>query len=533
VRGGGPAGRGALAAGGLALLIGLAGSGNRFVYDDVQAIVENPLVHGLGHSFEIWRSAYWPLGLLYRPLTVQFFAIEWWLGGGSPIPFHVANAVLYFLVTLLVARIGQRLLSPPGGLAAGLLFAVHPVHVEVVANGVGQSELLAGLFVLLALDRFLSWRTDPAGFAGPRRLALAGLYALAVAGKETGYVLPLLLLAVILLDPGPGGRRAELRAARPLFLLLGAVAAAGLLIRVILFGGLAGEIPQLPLRGLGTTGRAVAMLGVAPEWARLLLVPLRLQAHYGPPGLSVSPTLGPAQLTGLGLAAGTLVLFGLAARRAPPVAIGLAWLGAGLLPVSNLPAATGVLLAERTLFLPSVGFSLVVGGLVSLVAGQPAPPAWRRIGFLAGVFGLGLLAGRSLARTRVWKDQETFFAQLERDAPDSYRAQLTAGIYYKGQGRFAEAERAIHRAWLLYRDDPSVFEEYGQLFRVQRRCDRALPVLEEGVSRHPEATVVRARLVECALALGDTGRARRVAWEAVQLGQSEFQSTLDRLAPAR
>lgn len=515
-------------AGALALLVALPSLVNGFVYDDLPAIVANPTVT-IGDFPSIWTSPYWPLGLLYRPLTIQLFALEWQAGGGSPVPFHVVNALLYLAVTVLVARVARRWLPPAGALTAGLVFAAHPVHVEVVANAVGQSELLAGLFVLLAVDRYLAWRDDPIGFGPARRAALAVCYGLAIAAKETGYVLPVLLLGIEFLGAEPGSARRRLRAAGSLLLLLGGVAIAALLVRVILFGGLWGESPQVPLRGLGMMQRAVAMLAVIPQWARLLLFPAHLQAHYGPPEIPVSASLSGPHLLGLLILAGFLALCGWAVRRAPPLAVGLGWTAIALLPVSNLPAATGILLAERTLLLPSVGVAVGLGWL--------AGTAMQRVRSRAGLFTLqaglvlvlGLAGWKFVARSPVWRDQDRFFAALERDAPGSYRAQLTAGVYYRGARRYPDAERALHRAWLLYRDDPAVFQEYGQLYRIQGRCDRGLPIFAEGVERHPDETVVRARLIECALAVGDTNRARQVARDAVQRGRSEFEGTLKRL----
>lgn len=514
-------------AGGLAFLVALPSLGNGFVYDDVPAIVANPIVTA-GHFLGIWTSPYWPLGLLYRPLTVQLFALEWQAGGGSPIPFHVVNAILYVAVTLLVARIARRWLPPVGALIAGLGFAVHPVHVEVVANGVGQSELLAGLFVLIAVDRYLAWRDDPAGFTTGRRVALAACYVLAIAAKETGYVLPVLLLGIELISGEPGSRR-RLKPAGYVLLLLGGVAIAGLLLRVILFGGLAGETPQVPLRGLGMVTRSVAMLAVIPHWTRLFLFPVHLQAHYGPPEIPVSASLDPQHLLGLALLLLFLGFFGWAVSRARPVAIGLAWVAIALFPVSNLLAATGVLLAERTLFLPSVGLAVILGWLGGEAVQRVRPPAGRHTVQVVLLVLLVAAGWRFMARSAVWRDQNGFFAALERDAPGSYRAQLSAGVYYKGERRYEDAERLLHRAWSLYRDDPAVFEEFGQLYRIQGRCDRGLPILAEGVERHPDETVVRARLIECALALGDTNRARQVAREGVQRGRNEFEGTLKRL----
>src|ERR1041384_7811533 len=68
---------------GLAAATAAPSLGNGFVYDDVPAIVENPLLHSLSQSAHIWVSSYWRAGMLYRPLTIQLFALEWRGGGGG------------------------------------------------------------------------------------------------------------------------------------------------------------------------------------------------------------------------------------------------------------------------------------------------------------------------------------------------------------------------------------------------------------------------------------------------------------------
>jgi hypothetical protein len=144
----------------LAAALALPSLFNGFVYDDVLVILQNPLVHGLSHSGELWHASYWPAGLLYRPLTSQLFALQWALGAGSPLVFHAVSILLAAVTAGLVFRLCSRLLPPPAALLAALLFAVHPVHVEVVANVVGQAELLAAICALLAVERYLAWSAE-------------------------------------------------------------------------------------------------------------------------------------------------------------------------------------------------------------------------------------------------------------------------------------------------------------------------------------------------------------------------------------
>lgn len=513
-----------LAVAALAAITALPSLWNRFVYDDVYVIVQNELVHSLASAPDIWRSGYW-MGVLYRPLTIQLFSVEWALGGGHPMAFRAVSILLAVLTAVLVWRLARRLLEPLPAAVAAALFAVHPVHVESVANTVGQSELLTAVFTMLAVERYLAWRVQ-GEIGAARRLTLAALTLLAIFSKETGYAAPLLMGAAELTV-----FRAPRRIALPVFALQAAAVLAGLLVRLGVLGSLSGGgTPTAALSGLSFWDRAGGMLAIVPEWTRLLLWPSHLQAEYGPPALSVADAPAGARLLGavLLLMAGALVMWSWPRRKA--VILGVLWIALTLGPVSNLLAPTGIVLAERTLFLPSVGAVLLMAGLGGALADR-LPPAVRRATAMALLALIGIAGIQSARRTLVWRSQSVFFARLEVEAPRTYRAQYTVSRFYYGERRFPEAERAARRALELYRKDSNVHDQLGQVLRTMGRCQEAVPIFAEGVTIAPEETTIRSRLIECSLAIGDTASARRIAEEAVRLGQSEFESTVQRLRP--
>ena len=516
----------------LAAVPAVAGLGNGFVYDDVPVILQNPLVHGLAGSAAIWHSSYWPAGRLYRPLTSQLFALEWTVGGGKPLLFHAFSLLLAVIVAVLVFRLVRRVLEMPGpygtlgaSLLAAALFALHPVHVEVIANVVGQSELLAASFAVLAVERYLAWRA--AGEVGTsRRLLLAGLTLLAMLSKEIGVVVPLLLAAAEL---------SVLRRPRPmlaaLYVLQVAAIVVALLMRWSVLGSLVGENPVRALQGMSAGARAIAMLAVVPQWARLLLWPAHLQAEYGPPALAITTRLTAGHWLGWFMLAGFALLWVLTRRRAPAIGFGLLWIALALAPVSNLVATTGLVVAERVLFLPSVGLAIGLGGASAWLWSRlriqgTAVRAVRAVMAVSLVLAAGV---RSLNRNAAWRSQPAFFDQLLRDAPRSYRAQYVASRYFFGERDYASAERAARTALALYPDDARIHEQLGQVLRVEGRCGDALPVLEAGLGLEPEGTILRSRLIECALATGDTVRARTVAQDGVRRGLTEFEAMLRRL----
>ena len=119
--------------------------GNGFAFDDQGVIVGSTIVTA-GDPLEALTAPWWPAdqdaGRLWRPLTLSSFAAEWWLGNGEPLLLHAVNVSLHAGITLLVVLLVWGSAGSWSVLAGGLLFAVHPVHVEAVANAVGRAELL-------------------------------------------------------------------------------------------------------------------------------------------------------------------------------------------------------------------------------------------------------------------------------------------------------------------------------------------------------------------------------------------------------
>ncbi len=182
------------------------------------------------------------------------------------------------------------------------------------------------------------------------------------------------------------------------------------------------------------------MLAISLEWWRLLLFPVRLSADYNPAQLSVTTALTVRH----GLAAVVWITAGLAAwrlrGRVPGVAAGLVWLVLTILPVSNVIVPTEVIVAERTLFLPSWGVMLALAALGASVPWPQRAKAW--------LLGVALVAGagRSVARVPVWRDDQTFFAAQQRDAPRSFRTLWLEGLEAFRQGDLARGERLLEAA---------------------------------------------------------------------------------------
>jgi tetratricopeptide (TPR) repeat protein len=334
--------------------------------------------------------------------------------------------------------------------------------------------------------------------------------AFAIGCKELAATLP---AAVVLLYVGRGaGVRAALRpAAAALLPILGYYVVhewvgAGILSA----GGTASGLERL-----GMAQRTWAMLPLSLEWWRLLLWPAHLSADYSPGDLVPRTGLTAAHFAGALVWAAA----GWAAWRwrktVPGIAIGLVWMIVTVSPVANIVVPTELLVAERTLYLPSFG---IVFALASVGMAWPWP-ARRRIALLAVVLVAG--AARSITRVSVWHDDEAHFQALKRDAPHSYRTLWMVGKDEFQAGRWGSGERLLREAIELApavtgpRFDLARFYWDAGLYRPAADQLTAATAVDSGFV--PAWTLLPRAL----LAAGDTVRARIAAREALRLFPDE------------
>lgn len=451
---------------GVALAASATSLRNGFAYDDVSAIAGDRRIHSLKHLPRLLVSPYWTGDVrdkVYRPLTTAAFALAWAAGEGSPLPFHAANVALHLAVVALVLTLAGAVLAR-GAVVAALWFAVHPVHVEAVANSVGFAELLAAAAYLGAV---LAYRAEGEAAAtapaGVRRAVLAlvvlGCAALALGAKEHALTLPAALLLVDVWEWRQSKESLRSLAPRRAALWLGVVAlgAGYLAARQAVVGSIGAGSVAPGLERLGIGGRVMVMVPALVVWARLFLVPLRLSVDYAPDAFTPSVIPSPAHLSGAALIVAVAVAAWSARRRMPALTFGLAWIVITASVATNLLVPTGVLLAERVLYLPSVGAAIAIAAL------------WERLPTSGAVWAatavaLALLAARSLERIPVWHDQERFYQGLIRDAPNSYHSRWARGARAFEQGDARTGEREYFAAIRLHPQDAALIQELGERY---------------------------------------------------------------------
>jgi protein O-mannosyl-transferase len=507
----------------LALASSLTSMANGFAFDDLAIIVNDTRVHTLAWR-ELLGSSYWGSRFgasLYRPLTTVAFAIEWALGRGTPWVFHLASVLLYASVCVALFAVARRVLTAMGAWLAAAFFAVHPVHVEAVANVVSQSELLTALWSLIALALYLRARASGRAPSAQATVAILLLSAAAFLSKEHGFVLPGVLLAAeatVVRDARPP--RERFRALWPLGSALSITAVALLALRSTVLGGLIGE--QMVVE-MDWPTRIWTIFGIVPDWIRLFLWPAHLSADYSPHTVRVLTEPSLAIVPGVVLLVGGAALLALAMRRARPAAFGLLWTVIAMVPVSNL--FSGFLIAERTLLLPSAGVCIALGWLFSFALERvgassdrgirrAVPAVWAVVVVL-----LALGTWRSAWRQLVWKDNATLFAQMVKDSPLGYRAHYLYGVSLFEQGKPTAGERELRQAIALNEVDSDPRNYLATQYRMANLHAQAIPLYREALRLNPYRPDSRYGLAHALMETGDLRGARVHADSGLAGGQ--------------
>lgn len=385
----------------LALLAYVNSFPGAFILDDHTIVEFNPLVTSFD-PIAILRSEYWGPNLhsgLYRPLTIFSLALNQALLGPAPWGFHLVNLLLHGSVALLLFVVLRRWdFSAAIALLAAAIFAVHPLHCEVINEVIGRSELLAALFALAALAF--------ARRAGRHHdLLVSASFLLALFSKEHTITL---LVILPLFDAFAEKSWQVWRRRWPLYAGLLAVAVLWLIWKE--FGVLHSGRPEIPhplfvpLYYLSPIDRIVAALQLQWLYLGKLLLPLQQQAVYSgtnffTPGLKTLSFIAWMSVGGV-FTLIALVLTGI--RRWSPLAFSLLLYLLAILPTANLLFPISVNFAERLMYFPSLWFSLFIAlALTWLLRNSSNPKAY----YLTGCLYVALLLTLCLARNPAFADE--------------------------------------------------------------------------------------------------------------------------------
>ena len=516
---------------------------NCFVLDDREAILTNFDVIQGNPLREIFRNDFWGVSMShpeshksYRPITILSFRLQFDFHGLSPVAFHSVNVFLHSMLTLLFTSSCFSITeSRSVALLSGLLFGVHPIHTEAVAGLVGRAEILSGLFYVAAFISYLeseSWNKSPAARLLCFLLSLAFVF-LSLLSKEQGItILGLFVVDLLLRIVWEDSRISVVRWVKITAILLSGVMMCYW--RIFYVGGGTqpafkdSDNPAALSNSSLTRTLTYSYLGALNLW--LLLCPYWLCCDWSMGSIELVHTMYDVRLLAtagaLLLTAGITIhsVIGVSFFRDRTVLFSLLLMALPYLPASNLLFPVGFVIAERVLYLPSMGFHLLVSiGACRVVRHYRHRLVRDSVSVL--LFLLVLLHScQTVRRNSQWYSEETLSLSGLQINPSNAKLVLSVGNDYAQKGlticekyyreaielrpnyeaawsnlgfvlfnmnRSQEAEQCYLQAVAIKWDHVDANVNYAHFLRIKERWPEAAERYQIVLSRRPSYGLIR------------------------------------------
>lgn len=449
-------------------------------------------------------------GYGYRPLPMISFAIEKQVFGFNPQLSHLFNLLLYLSLLWVLLNCLRSLLKayPPWiPFLTVLLFALHPLHTEVVVSLKNREELLVSLFGFLALLQFIRYAEKP---AKPRLLCGFLMMALGVLSKAT--LAPFMLAIPLLLW---------------VFNMLSLKRSVVLAVTLTSFTALAYFLPvqlmsidlgretyffENPLSFLPVIDRLPTALNSFLIYLKLLLFPYPLLSYYGYNQVEVLNWQSPELYMALALVIGLIVCFAYSFRRNKLFAAGLMLLVLFISPYLNFPFAVPGMIAERFAFNAVLGLALMLIGIIhqnpfKSVVRKVTPKLRKRVIPLL-LLAVITFVTLDMRRTGEWKDFYTLMKADTQRAPDSFKLNMMYGdvtqVRLNGttdvrmrSELLEETIAAYKQAIAIYPDHADVYNNLGVVYTLKRDFVSAIFNLLQAVERGQDKAETYFNIAAC------------------------------------
>ncbi|MBT0664492.1 tetratricopeptide repeat protein [Geobacter pelophilus] len=460
---------------------------NDFVYDDIAQIVNNPWITDTKYIPDIfWNDATHAetkgISNYYRPMMNVIYLINYHVFAGLKAwGFHLVNIILHVAVTILVFWVAALLvrndklttentfLSVP--LVSALVFAVHPIHTEVIAWIACVPELSFTLFCLLSL---YSHMKSTVIFDKGHVYSLI-FFGISMLCKETTIAL-LPILAIY--DSIYGKEKFNIRSSIMRYLSFIVIIGIYLILR---FNALSGMAPSNRYQELSTFEVIINTVPLFSQYLEKLILPVNLNAFYVlHPVHSITDIVW---LYSLVIVVAFIVLGYVLFKKCKSAFFGLIIITMPLLPVLYIRKLGENTFAERYAYFPSIGFALMLGLLSTM---KIINNDYRRktlsalLLLVVVVYSIG-----TINRNTVWRDEISLFSDTLQKSPESSFIHFAMGAAFADKGNLDGAINEYLKALRIDPRDSEVHYNLGLALAKKEIIDAAIMEFRMAITLNP------------------------------------------------
>lgn len=490
-----------------------------FVWDDLIFVTYKEAYRNFDLSTIFFSLAN---GLEYQPIRDITYAIDFQLWGRNPAGFHFSNVVYYWLNCIVVYFLSKTLYqyltqgtaferARSVGLFTAALFAVHPLHCEVVDFITCRNTLISGMFFFISCYAYLLYLTDRHNQQYRYYVTALICFVLALFAKTTAIMLPFILILVTEFTPRTGRK---LGAAAILPFLGLSIGAFWLFKKIAQYTHIMQPEP-VRLDWSSLAAKLALAIQIPVFYLGKLVAPLELAAEYDIP--FADTLFAMRTMRALLILAGLLAVAWAIRRRFPLFLFCLGWYLAALLPVLHL-FPTSPVVADRYAYLPSFAFFF----LMATIAERIAVPARARGVIATASIIIISWSALVLKQNRVWENPKTLWENAIRVSPHATTPLTNLGrYYYLVEKRHDMALALFRHAQLINPYDPHYDIFLGIEYLLRNDPQNAAEVLQRALAKNPEHMETLINLGKAHEALGNLPSARDYYQRAVNSTEAD------------
>ena len=473
---------------------------NAFVLDDVVQIIKNPDLPDWSFLWKAFtRNEFWYSDAAfvhgyqsrnYRPIILVWYWVNYHLFGLHPAPWHWSIVLVHLVAVWLVFKIARRLTGDStSALFAAGIFAFLPVHAGTVvwmaACGmvIGTAFVLGSFYVLIR----------SADVSSRDWILAVLLFAGALLCHESMAVYPAVVASYAFLFVESEGASLWMRARRAV--ILTAPFALELLLYFITRKLVLGFFVKNPgdIDNLLTGAQAVLTIpAVLMSYMTVLTMPwLTIPNHAIFPVSSLASHQFWIPLIAFVLIIFSFLVFAVISAARRLYLFCAAWIAITMIPMLMLQSVPH-LVQDYCLYLPSVGWSILVGELLAAVARRGALA--RRFAFAGAAAMLTIYAVALWRAEGFWHDDVAAATGYVEGFPESVRWRWALATYLDRDGDLAGSEREIKTALSLEPDRTGIIHPHsnqlhhylGELLARRGDIDGAVSELGNSIAVPPD-----------------------------------------------